>query len=84
MTRPLLARDTVRFVGEPIVAIVDRDPGPGPDAAETVFVDYDPLPILVDPGAANDEVLLPEAATNVVWTLDHSVRPSTSRTARWW
>ncbi len=49
MTRPLLARDTVRFVGEPIVAIVTETRPQGPDAAEAVFVDYEPLPALVDP-----------------------------------
>ena len=51
MTRPLLARDIVRFVGEPIVAIVTETRAQGPDAAETVFVDYEPLPTLVDPVA---------------------------------
>ena len=44
MKRPLLARDIVRFVGEPIVAIVTERREQGPDAAEAVFVDYDPLP----------------------------------------
>ena len=74
MTRPLLARDTVRFVGEPIVAIVTETRAQGPDAAETVFVDYEPLPALVDPQAATDDeiVLHAEAGTNVVWTLHHS------------
>ena len=52
MTRPLLARDVVRFVGEPIVAIVTEERDQGPDAAEAVFVDYDPLPAVVDPEAA--------------------------------
>ncbi len=77
MTRPLLARDTVRFVGEPIVAIVTETRAQGPDAAEAVFVDYEPLAALVDPGAATDDgiVLFAEAGTNVVWTLDHAGPP---------
>ncbi len=38
-----------------------------------MFVDYDPLPPLVDPLAAqqDDTVLFDEAGTNVVWTIDH-------------
>jgi carbon-monoxide dehydrogenase large subunit len=77
MTRPLLARDVVRFVGEPIVAIVTERREQGPDAAEAVFVDYDPLPALVDPLVAQDDqiVLFGEAGTNVVWTLDHHGDP---------
>ena len=49
MARPLLACDVVRFVGEPIVAIVTERREQGPDAAEAVLVDYDPLPAVVDP-----------------------------------
>ncbi len=77
MTRPLLARDVVRFVGEPIVAIVTERREQGPDAVEAVFVDYDPLPALVDPRASLDDetVLHDEAGTNVVWTLDHRGEP---------
>ena len=68
MTRPLLARDTVRFVGEPIAAIVTERPEQGEDAAELVWPEYDPLPAVVDPAfAATDEVLVHEAAgTNVI------------------
>jgi carbon-monoxide dehydrogenase large subunit len=66
MTRPRLARDVVRFVGEPIVAIVAETAAQGVDAAEAVFVDYDPLPVVVDPEeAVHGEVLLyPELGTN--------------------
>ncbi|MEQ1787926.1 MAG: molybdopterin cofactor-binding domain-containing protein, partial [Acidimicrobiales bacterium] len=68
MTRPLLARDKVRFVGEPIAVILSERPEQGADAAEQVWVDYDPLPAVVDPAAAaTDAVVLHEAAgTNVV------------------
>jgi carbon-monoxide dehydrogenase large subunit len=77
MTRPLLARDIVRFVGEPVVAIVTERREQGPDAAEAVFVDYEPLPALVDPTTAHqgDVVLFEPAGTNVVWTLDHHGDP---------
>lgn len=68
MVRPLLADGVVRFVGEPIAAIVSERPEQGVDAAELVWPDYDPLPVVVDPVAARrDEVILHEAAgTNVV------------------
>jgi carbon-monoxide dehydrogenase large subunit len=67
MARPWLARDTVRFVGEPIAAVVTESPLQGEDAAELVIVDYEPLPAVVDvEQALRDEVLLfPEAGTNV-------------------
>jgi carbon-monoxide dehydrogenase large subunit len=64
MTRPLLARDTVRFVGEPIAAIVTEHHDQGTDAAELVIVDYDPLDAVVDPESAlaDGSVLLHEGA----------------------
>ena len=67
MVRPLLADGTVRFVGEPVAAIVTERPEQGADAAELVWPDYDPLPAVVDPrDAERDEVLLyPDAGTNV-------------------
>jgi aerobic carbon-monoxide dehydrogenase large subunit len=67
MARPWLADGTVRWVGEPVVAIVAEDETAAADAADLVVVDYDPLPVVVDPEqAATDEILLfPEAGTNV-------------------
>lgn len=43
-----LGRDTVRWVGEPIVAIVAETEAQGYDAAELVEVDYDVLPAIID------------------------------------
>lgn len=67
MRRPFLARDVVRFVGEPVVAVVTEEKYQGADAAEMVWIDYDPLPALVDPEAAleSDTVLFPEVGSNV-------------------
>ena len=42
--QPLLATDTVRFVGEPVAVVVTEQPYQGEDAVELVDVDYDPLP----------------------------------------
>jgi aerobic carbon-monoxide dehydrogenase large subunit len=48
MTHPWLATGKVRFVGEPVAAVVTEQRYQGPDAAERVSVDYDPLPVVVD------------------------------------
>jgi len=72
MVRPLLARDVVRFVGEPIAAIVTERREQGPDAAEAVFVDYEPLPAVVDPEAslAGEVQLFDAAESNVIWSIE--------------
>ncbi len=67
MARPILARDKVRYVGEPIAVVVTDTQGQGVDAAELVFVDYDVLEPVLDPRqAALDGVIIDEVAgTNV-------------------
>ncbi len=49
--RPL-ASDRVRFVGEPVAAVVAADVYRARDAVERIAVDYEPLPALVDVEAA--------------------------------
>jgi len=71
MVAPLLAADVVRFVGEPIAAIVTEQMYQGEDAIELVDVDYDPLPAVVDMNDAlsgSNGLLFPDAGTNVVCT----------------
>lgn len=66
--RPPLADGVVRFVGEPVVAVVAETAAQAVDAAEAVIVDYDDLDVVVDPEAAlapGAPVLFPEAGTNV-------------------
>jgi carbon-monoxide dehydrogenase large subunit len=74
MARPFLASGTVRFVGEPVVAIVAETAEQGADAADLVVIDYEPLPVVVDPEhAVRDDVLLfPEVGTNVATAVDGS------------
>lgn len=50
--QPVLARDVVRFVGEPVVMIVAANRYIGEDAAEAVVVEYDPLPSVSSAAAA--------------------------------
>jgi len=66
--RPVLADGVVRFVGEPIAAIVSDDRSTGADAAELVVVDYEPRPTLVDleASARGDHLLFPDIGTNAV------------------
>src|SRR5687767_7860442 len=47
-TQPMLAREKVRYVGEPIAVVVAESRYLAEDAAEEVFVDYDSLPPVVD------------------------------------
>ena len=46
--RPPLAKGKVRFVGDIVAAVVATDRYLGQDAAETIVVDYDVLPAVVD------------------------------------
>ncbi len=71
MLQSLLASDTVRFVGEPVAAVVTEEMYQGEDAIELVDVDYGFLPAVVDMNDAlsgEKGLLFPEAGTNVVCT----------------
>ncbi len=48
------ATDRVRFVGEPVAIVVARNRYVAEDAADLVRVDYEPLPVVVDPERALD------------------------------
>jgi carbon-monoxide dehydrogenase large subunit len=67
MHRPVLARDTVRFAGDIVAAVLAESQYASADAADLVTVDYEELPAVTDPRrAAQDEVLLyPDVGTNV-------------------
>jgi len=45
---PVLAKERVRFVGEPVAAVVATDAYTARDAAELVEVEYEPLPVVLD------------------------------------
>jgi carbon-monoxide dehydrogenase large subunit len=49
---PLLAAGGVRFAGEPVAVVAATTRAAAVDAAELVEVDYDPLPVVVDPHQA--------------------------------
>ncbi len=77
MVRPWLAEGVVRYVGEPVAAVVATEQAQAVDAAELVDIDFEPLDVVVDPrAAARDEVLLfPEAGTNTCMELPSPASP---------
>ncbi len=66
-----LAVGKVRYLGEPVVAVVAETRELARDAAELVLVDYEPLPVVVDARRAGDAdapVLHEEAGGNMSYT----------------
>ena len=71
MTRPVLACDTVRFVGEPVVVIVAETAAAAADAAEKVVVDIEPeSAVAALPDAATGNTLVhQDAGTNIAFNM---------------
>ena len=69
-SRPTMAFDTARFVGEAVAVVVAENPAIAIDAAGLVNVDYEPLPAIVNPEKTTRSgapQLHPEAPNNVAW-----------------
>lgn len=67
----VLAGDRVYFVGHPVAVAVATDPYVARDAIDMIEVDYDPLPVVVDPEAAirtGSPLTHPDLGTNVAFT----------------
>jgi carbon-monoxide dehydrogenase large subunit len=72
-----LARDTVRYVGEAVAAVIATSAHEAREAAESVAVDYAPLPAVVDALAATRPgapALVPEAPDNIACETHHGDR----------
>ncbi len=72
-SRPPLATDRVRFVGDVVAAVVAETRAQAVDAAELVVVDYDPLPVVVDSEAALAEgapLLFEEHGSNLAMAFE--------------
>jgi carbon-monoxide dehydrogenase large subunit len=67
--QPALAHDRVRFVGEPFAVVLAEDPYLAEDAADSVFADCEPLPVLADARAAmsNAETIMFEGWTSNIF-----------------
>lgn len=69
VSNPILARDKVRYVGQPVAVVVADDPYVAEDAAELVHLEIDPLPTVVDAEAAlqpGSPLLYEEWGTNLL------------------
>jgi aerobic carbon-monoxide dehydrogenase large subunit len=53
--QPILARERVRYVGEPVAAVFATDPYVAEDAADLVTIEVDDLPPVLDASAAPGE-----------------------------
>jgi carbon-monoxide dehydrogenase large subunit len=65
---PVLATDRVRWLGQPVAAVVATHPYLAEDAATLVAVEYDPMPVIANAEAALEPgavVLHPELPDNV-------------------
>ena len=73
MARPPLAEGVVRFVGDIVGVAVAESREQAVDAAAAVMIDYEPLPVVVDPAAAlapGAIVLHPEKGDNVAFSAE--------------
>lgn len=80
LARPCLARDRVRYVGDPVAVVVAESATAAVDAAELVVLDIEPLPAVVDPIAAmapGAPVLFEDFGSNVV--LEAHLEPEDGR-----
>ena len=64
--RPILAKDKIRFVGEPIAVVVAETEAQARDAAELIEFDFDELPAKLDL-ARGGETVHAEAADNLAF-----------------
>jgi aerobic carbon-monoxide dehydrogenase large subunit len=69
--QPVLARERVRYVGEPVAVVLAEDPYLAEDAAELIEVDYEALPVALDARTAveADAPRLRDEASNEAATL---------------
>ena len=54
-TQAVLATDKVRFQGQEVAAVIADDPYIAKDACEAIIVDYETLPVIVNPMQAADD-----------------------------
>ena len=58
--RHILARDKVRFMGDPVAAVAAESPAIARQALKKIKVVYEPLPVVIDP----EEATKPNAPSN--------------------
>src|SRR5262249_17116109 len=68
---PVLPGDRVYFVGHPVAVAVAGDPYVARDALDAIEVEYDPLPVVVNPEEAlkpGSPLTHPDLGTNLAYT----------------
>jgi len=77
---PVLARETVHFVGEPVAFIAAETREIAAEAAEMIGIDYDPIDVVTEPRAAltaDAPVLHPAHGSNLVFEYELGDRDAT-------
>ena len=72
--RPVLARERFRYVGEPYAVVIAETAAEAQDAAELIWAETEPLPVVIDAEAATAEdapLLFPETGTNIAARFEH-------------
>jgi carbon-monoxide dehydrogenase large subunit len=75
---PTLARDVVRYVGEPVAVVAADTQAAAWDAAQALQIDYDPLPAVADLAAAlapGAPLVHPRYGSNVLFTYEMRAGP---------
>ena len=68
LNRPIFAKDRVRFVGDIIAAVVAETAAQANDAAQEIFADIEPLPVVMtaaDALADGAPLLFPDTGSNI-------------------
>ena len=77
---PVLARDLVRHVGDPVAFIVAETPHQARDAAELIEIDYEALPAVAATGAASAPgapLVWDDAPDNVAYAMERGSKAAT-------
>lgn len=70
-----LASSRVRHMGDPLAVVLAEDPYVAADAAELLLVDYEPLPVVIDPEAALSDgapIIYEEWGNNIGFRWHHA------------
>ena len=87
-TRHVLALDETRFVGDPVAMVVATSIDAAADAAERVEVEYEPLPVTLDPRESDEVAVVrrigdPDATTSAFSRAAHVVRIECTNNRMW-
>lgn len=69
--QPVIARDVVRYVGEPLAVVIAQDQAVAEDALELIELDYEELPAVVttQTSLSGDTLLFENTGTNLAYTM---------------